>query len=104
MNPFLVESDGLSSPHLADYYFTNVQAEYRLAVICATYLCFSDFESAMVKANEEHVATMQKIFRNGGPMTIPTTVGLEKQLLQIPYKFLGGSGDIRVPDRLFKIR
>ena len=98
ISPLNVDPDGLSSPHLMDYYFTNLQAEFHLAAICATYLCFSDFESAMVKADEEKVVTMQQIFKSGGPLAIPATVGLKRQLFQIPYRFLGGNGEIRLPE------
>ena len=98
IEPFIVESDGLSSPNLMNYYFTDVRAEFQLAVKCAAYLCFSDFESAMVRAGEEKIVTMRQVFKSGGPMAIPATVGLKRYLFQIPYRFLGGNGDIRMPD------
>ena len=98
IKPFLVESDGLSSPDLIEYYFTDVRAEFQLAVNCAAYLCFSDFESAMVKADEQKAVTMRQVFRSGGPIAIPATIGLKRQLFQIPYRFLGGNGEIRMPE------
>ena len=98
ISPFQVDQEGILSPHLMEYYFTNARAEFCLAVICATYLCFSDFETAVVKAKEESIFTMQQIFKSGGPLAIPATVGLPRQSFQIPYRFLGGSGKIRLPE------
>ena len=103
ISPFNVDPDGLSSPHLMEYYFTNTGAEFHLAVICAAYLCFSDFQSAIVKASEERTATMRQIFGSGGPIAIPATIGLKRQLFQIPYRFLGGNGDIPMPEIDFSI-
>ncbi|MDI1487058.1 MAG: hypothetical protein OHK93_006321 [Ramalina farinacea] len=97
-SPFEVNPDGLSSPHLMEYYFTNIAAEFHLAVKCAAYLCFSDFESAIVKADEERIVTMRQIFKSGGPIAIPATIGLKRQLFQIPYRFLGGNGNIPMPE------
>ena len=97
-SPFEVDPDGLSSPHLMEYYFTTIGAEFHLAVKCAAYLCFSDFESAIVKANQERIVTMRQIFKNGGPIAIPATIGLKRQLFQIPYRFLGGNGNIPMPE------
>lgn len=78
--------------------FTKSQAERSIAELCATYLCFSDFESALTTTEKQQNLTINTIFKQGGPVAIPASLGIRRQLYDIPYRFLGGKSDFKVPD------
>ena len=78
--------------------FTRSQAERSIAELCATYLCFSDFESALTTTEKQQNLTINTIFKQGGPVAIPASLGIRRQLYDIPYRFLGGKSDFKVPD------
>lgn len=78
--------------------FTKSQAETSIAELCATYLCFSDFETALTTTEKQQNMTINTIFKQGGPVAIPASLGIRRQMYNIPYRFLGGKSDFKVPD------
>ena len=78
--------------------FTRSEAETSIAELCATYLCFSDFESALTTTEKQQNLTINTIFKQGGPVAIPASLGIRRQIYDIPYRFLGGRSDFQVPD------
>ncbi|KAG7006857.1 hypothetical protein G7Y79_00012g031930 [Physcia stellaris] len=78
--------------------FTRSEAETSIAELCATYLCFSDFESALTTTEKQQNLTINTIFKQGGPVAIPASLGIRRQIYDIPYRFLGGQSDFKVPD------
>ena len=66
------------------------EAEAFVGGICVTYLAFSDFETQVAlrtpNVQLEHLGVLQA----GGPVSIPTVLGIGKWLLDVPYRLLGG--------------
>jgi len=80
------------------FLFTIGHAERTIAEMCATYLCFSDFESALVTSERQRHLTINTIFRNGGPAAIPAALGLNKSIHSISYKLFGSRSNMKIPD------
>lgn len=70
--------------------FRHFEAEAFVGQVCITYLCFSDFETQIARrtpgVQHEHL----EISRIGGPVSIPTALGVGKAVTEIPYRFFGG--------------
>ena len=70
--------------------FRRFEAEAFVGQVCITYLCFSDFETQIARripsVQHEHL----DISRIGGPVSIPTALGVGKAVTEIPYRFFGG--------------
>ena len=78
--------------------FTASEANATVAQMCATYLSFSDFESALVTTEEQRNVTINTVFRKGGPVAIPATLGIDRYKYSIPYRFFGGNSNLKVPN------
>ncbi len=67
------------------------EAEAFVGKVCVTYLCFSDFETQITRRTPNVHPEDLGVLRTGGPVGIPTVLGIGKSLLQIPYRLLGGT-------------
>lgn len=78
--------------------FTKSEAEVTIAEMCATYLCFSDFESALTTTDDQRKLTINTVFKRGGPVAVPGTLGIHRSIYDIPYRIFGGQPSLKVPD------
>ena len=80
-----LEKDTFEIPPVKSSY-----AEQRAAVICVTYLNFTDFETTVVNRPTEVRFAPTGILGPGGPGTIPSVVGLGRPIFDVAYRVLGG--------------
>lgn len=73
-------------------------AEVMAGRVCVTYLCFSDFGTAVSRRDENKKPDLATAFKDYGPILIPAALGLGRHLHSIPYKFFGSQGKFKVPD------
>ena len=88
-----------SSSEVAQFHFKLAQAEEMACTLCATYLCFSDFESAVAVRNErERKINLVKLFQGRGPISIAGSLGLGAPLHAVLCSILGSQGKVKIPD------
>ena len=61
------------------------EAEVLAGRLCVGYLLFSDFETQMTRGTPKFRPT--GVFAPGGPLQLPTSLGIDKTLVDLPYKF-----------------
>ena len=66
------------------------EAEAFVGQICITYLCFSDFETQIIRRAPTVQHGPLDIDKFGGPIRIPNALGIGKAVTEIPYRFSGG--------------
>ena len=66
------------------------EAEAFVGEVCVTYLSFSDFETQVALRTPNVQLEHLGVLKVGGPVSIPTVLGIGKSLLDIPYRLLGG--------------
>ena len=66
------------------------EAEAFVGQICITYLCFSDFETQIIRRAPTVQHGPLDIDKVGGPIRIPNALGIGKAVTEIPYRFSGG--------------
>ena len=66
------------------------EAEAFVGQICITYLCFSDFETQIIRRAPTVQHGPLDMNRVGGPIRIPNALGIGKTVTEIPYRFSGG--------------
>ena len=95
------EDQNIPPADLDSFFFSLDEAEVLAAEVCARYLCFSDFQSALVPTDptdKDRSLTINRVFKSGGPVAIPASLGLNKRMYDIPYRIFGVKSDIRVPN------
>ena len=73
-----------------DFQFRMPDAQREAAIVCITYLSFSDFETAIASWPSEVQFNNTGIFGPGGAGSIPSTLGLGKPIVNVIYRMLGG--------------
>ena len=77
-------------------YFTAHTAEAVVSEVCTTYLCFSDFDTAIARRdNADH---SQAIWKQGGPIAIPGALGISKSFFDIAERFKKNHRGLKMPD------
>lgn len=66
------------------------EAEAFVGQVCVTYLCFSDFETQIALRTPNVQLEALGVLKAGGPVGIPTVLGIGKSWLELPYRLLGG--------------
>lgn len=61
--------------------------------VCVTYLCFTDFEPQIAPRTPNVRLETLGVLKPGGVAKIPTVLGFQESLLEIPYRLLGGKSD-----------
>ncbi|KAG8534396.1 uncharacterized protein KY384_001241 [Bacidia gigantensis] len=84
------EEDNVQLP-LSHYLCFKEDLEHMAAEVCVTYLCFSDFESALIKSEAERRVLVNDVFKHGGPIAIPAALGLRRSLIKLPIRLFGSS-------------
>ena len=73
-------------------------AEVMAGRLCVTYLCFSDFRTSLTRLHDNNMVDLSSAFKGRGPVSIPVALGLGNRLHSLPYRFLGGNNNIKMPD------
>ena len=66
------------------------EAEVFVGQVCVTYLCFTDFETQIARRTSSVKHEPLNINKVGGPVRIPTALGVGKAVMNIPYRLFGG--------------
>lgn len=76
-----------------DPYFevSIVDAEALAAQTCVAYISFSDFESQLTSTTPKVTLEQKGILESGGPMWVPSILGIRKPMFNIPYRLLRGN-------------
>lgn len=64
------------------------EAETFVGQVCIAYLCFSDFETQIALRTSGLHVEHPVVVKVGGPILIPSVLGIAKSLLEIPYRLL----------------
>lgn len=83
-------------PELYKLRCNSKAAEIMAGKICMTYLCFSDFRTAIDNIHNRKM-DITAAFRDHGPVSIPAMLGLGKKLHNLPYRFFGCHKDFEMP-------
>ena len=62
---------------------------------CVAYLSFSDFETQITTSTPTARLEQRGVLESGGPLWIPSALGIRKPMFDIPYRMLGGSTAVR---------
>ncbi len=62
---------------------------------CVSYLCFSDFESQITLRAPMARLEQRGVLESGGPLWIPSILGIRKPMFDIPYRLLRGDPAVR---------
>ena len=89
---------GAHWPELSQFRRNSDRAEEMAGSFCVTYLCFSDFETAVSCINDDYKFNLATAFKDRGPISIPAALGLGKKLHSLPYKFFGSQNNFKMPD------
>ena len=73
------------------------EAEAFVGQVCVTYLCFSDFETQIALRTPNVQLEALGVLKAGGPVGIPTVLGIGKSWLELPYRLLGGKSPTAPP-------
>ena len=73
-------------------------AEVLAGTLCMTYLCFSDFSTAVSRIGDDKKIDLAAAFKDRGPVSIPAALGLGKGFGSLPYKFFGSRNNFKMPD------
>ena len=89
---YTVQQYLLSAPAIGTRFQISPRSEAEAFVgeICLTYLSFSDFETQIAPRTPNVQFEHLGVLKVGGPVSIPTVLGIAKSLLDIPYRLLGG--------------
>ena len=74
------------------------EAENFVGQVCVTYIWFSDFENQITLRTPNVNLEALGVLKDGGPVRIPSALGIGKSLLEIPYRLFGGKSDTASPD------
>ena len=66
--------------------------------ICVTYLSFSDFETQITSHKPIVTLETKGVLDSGGPLWIPSVLGIRKPMFDIPYRLLRGDPTVRSSD------
>lgn len=86
---------GLTSKIESPFEISIENADILAGQTCIAYLSFSDFET-QVTSTESTVRLEQKgVLESGGPLWIPSVLGMRKPMFNIPYRLLRGDPAMR---------
>ena len=85
-------------PELYRFRCDPKSAEVMAGSLCITYLCFSDFSTAVNRIRDNGKVDLTAAFKGRGPVSIPAALGLGKYFGSLPYMFLGSRNNFKMPD------
>ena len=84
-------------PELHKFRCDPKSAEVLAGTLCITYLCFSDFSTAVSRIQDDRKIDIAAAFKDRGPVSIPAALGLGKHFGSLSYKFFGSRNNFKVP-------
>ena len=85
-------------PELDKFRCDPNSAEVLAGALCMTYLCFSDFGTALSRIRDDRKIDLAAAFKDRGPISILAALGLGKHFGSLPYKFFGSRNDFKMPE------
>ena len=85
-------------PELYRFRCDPKSAEVMAGSLCITYLCFSDFSTAVKRIRDDGKVDLAAAFKDRGPVSIPAALGLGKYFGSLPYMFFGSRNNFKMPD------
>ena len=85
-------------PELYKFRCDPESAEVLAGTLCITYLCFSDFSTAVSRIRDDRKIDLAAAFKDRGPVSIPAALGLGKRFGSLPYMFFGSRNMFKMPD------
>ena len=85
-------------PELYDLRCDPGSAGVLAGTLCMTYLCFSDFSTAVSRVRDDRKIDLAAAFKDRGPVSIPAALGLGKHFGSLPYMFFGSRNNFKMPD------
>lgn len=97
---YTVQQYLLSAPAIGTRFqiSSRSEAEAYVGEVCVTYLSFSDFETQIALRAPNVQLEHLDVLKVGGPVSIPTVLGIRKSLLDIAYRLFGGTPRTATPD------
>ena len=89
---------GLTTKVDPTFEVSTLDAEDLAARTCVAYLSFSDFETQLTSTTPMVTLEQKGILESGGPLWIPSVLGIRKPLFNIPYKLLRGNPALQSSD------
>lgn len=81
---------GLATQIDPSFEVSTGDADFLAGLTCVAYLSFSDFETQLTSATPTAILEQKGVLESGGPLWIPSILGIRKPIFSIPYKMLGG--------------
>ena len=81
-----------------NFFVSTQDAEFIAGLICVAYLSFSDFETQLTSTTPTATLERKGVLGSGGPLWIPSILGIRKPIFNIPYKMLRGESDSQATD------
>ena len=82
---------GLSSRVYPIFEVPIWNAESLAGRTCVAYLSFSDFETQLTSTTPTVTLDQKGVLESGGPLWIPSILGIRKSMFNIPYRLLRGT-------------
>ena len=89
---------GLATKIDPNFEVSTRDADYLAGLTCVTYLFFSDFETQLTSTTPTAILERKGILESGGPLWIPSILGIRKPIFNIPYKMLRGDSASQASD------
>ena len=86
---------------------TNVDPLFQISVVdadilagqtCIAYLSFSDFETQITPTTPTVILEQKGVLESGGPLWIPSILGIRRPMFDLPYRLLRGDPAMRQSD------
>ena len=81
---------GLATKVDPNFEVSTQNANSLAGLTCVAYLSFSDFEIQLTSATPAATFEQKGVLEAGGPLWIPSILGIRKPMVNIPYKMLRG--------------
>ena len=81
---------GLATKVDPNFEVSTQNANSLAGLTCVAYLSFSDFEIQLTSATPAATFEQKGVLEAGGPLWIPSVLGIRKPMVKIPYKMLRG--------------
>ena len=88
-------TSGLTTKVDPFFEISTLKANFLAGQILVAYLSFSDFETQITLNKPMATLESKGVLASGGPLWIPSTLGIRKTMFDIPYRLLRGDAAVR---------
>ena len=92
---------GLATKVDPSFEVSTPDADYLAGLTCVAYLSFSDFENQLTSTTPTATLEQKGVLESGGPLWIPSILGIRKPMFNIPYKMLRGDSASQPSDFVY---